>query len=54
MFIHAFNNVPVELKLANDGGWEADSRGVQLREGDRLTPRPSQFLEQSLLLRIGR
>jgi hypothetical protein len=50
--IHAFNHVPAELKFANNGCWEADSRGVQLREGDRLVARPSQLLEQALLLSI--
>jgi hypothetical protein len=51
--IHAFNHVPVELKLANNGCWEADPRGVQLREGDRLIARLSQLRKQSLLLSIG-
>lgn len=54
MAIHALKHIPVELKLANNGGWEADSRGVQLRERGRLITRLAQLFEQSLLLRIGR
>ncbi|MGH3265272.1 MAG: hypothetical protein ACRDNS_25130 [Trebonia sp.] len=54
VLIHTLNHVPVELKLANNGCWEADSRGAQLREGDRLITRLSQLLEQPPLLSIGR
>jgi hypothetical protein len=50
--IDAVDDVPVQLELGHDGGWERDPAGVQFGKRDRLIAGLAQSLEQALLLNL--
>jgi hypothetical protein len=51
--IDALDRVSVELELGDDGGWEVDPAGMELRKSDRLVAGLEQSLQQPLLLGVG-
>jgi hypothetical protein len=50
--IDALDRVPVQLELSDNGGWEVNPAGMQLRKSDRLVTGLAQSLQQQLLLGV--
>jgi hypothetical protein len=50
--IDALDRVSVQLELGDDGGWEVNPAGMQVRKSDRLVTGLAQSLQQSLLLGV--
>jgi len=51
--IDALDRVSVQLELGDDGGWEVNPAGMELRKSDRLVAGLAQSLQQPLLLGVG-
>jgi hypothetical protein len=50
--VDALDRVSVQLELGDDGGWEVDPAGVEVRKSDRLVAGLAQSLQQPLLLGV--